>query len=171
LKALVVYESFWGNTAAVARAIAEGIGDARAVTTDEATDELVAVAEVIVAGAPLLGFSLPREEMRRTLPETERRAPNPPDTSHPSMRTWLEHLGGLQGGPRQAGAAFETRISWSPGSAAKSIEQALTGAGYEMVASPGKFVVTGKYGPLKDGELARARRWGEEIAARMAASR
>jgi flavodoxin len=35
MKALVVYESLWGNTAAIARAIAEGIGpDAQALATD-----------------------------------------------------------------------------------------------------------------------------------------
>ena len=38
MKAVVVYESHWGNTAAVARAVAEGLGHgARALTTDEAT--------------------------------------------------------------------------------------------------------------------------------------
>ena len=38
MKAIVVYESHWGNTAAVARAIAEGIGpDAHVLSTDEAT--------------------------------------------------------------------------------------------------------------------------------------
>ena len=38
MKAVVVYESHWGNTAAVARAVAEGIGpDAMALNTDEAT--------------------------------------------------------------------------------------------------------------------------------------
>jgi flavodoxin len=37
MKAIVVYESHWGNTEAVARAIAEGIGpDAEAMTTDQA---------------------------------------------------------------------------------------------------------------------------------------
>jgi flavodoxin len=34
MKAIVVYESLWGNTAAIARAIAEGIGlEARALST------------------------------------------------------------------------------------------------------------------------------------------
>jgi len=33
MKAIVVYESLWGNTAAIARAIAEGIGDKSAQET------------------------------------------------------------------------------------------------------------------------------------------
>ena len=105
--ALVVYESFWGNTAAIARAIADGIGGARLLSTDEATSDLVAAADLIVAGAPVLGFRLPTEEMRKSLPRTEWRAPTPPDTSHQSMRAWIEAL--PQG--RGVGAAFETRVS------------------------------------------------------------
>ena len=46
MKAVVVYESLWGNTAAVARAIAEGIGpQAQALCTDEASADVVAPAE------------------------------------------------------------------------------------------------------------------------------
>ena len=46
MKAIVVYESHWGNTAAVARAIAAGIGpEAQALSTAEATAEVLATAE------------------------------------------------------------------------------------------------------------------------------
>jgi hypothetical protein len=161
--ALVVYESFWGNTAAIARAIADGIGGARLLTTDEATSDLVEAADLIVAGAPVLGFRLPTEQMRSSLPRTEMRAPTSPDVSHPSMRAWLEALPRGHG----VGAAFETRVSWSPGGSVKAIEQGLAAAGFATVAPAGKFVVKGRYGPLRDGELERARRWGEELASRM----
>jgi hypothetical protein len=159
VRALVVYESFWGNTAAIGRAIAEGIGDARAVTTDEAAAELVAGADLLVVGAPLLGFQLPTDAMRDSLP-TQRGTPRPADVSHPSMRSWLA----LLPSGRAACATFETRIWWSPGSAAKAIEKELAAAGYRPVATVGRFVVTGRYGPLKDGELDRARAWGAELA-------
>jgi flavorubredoxin len=165
--ALVVYESFWGNTAAIAGAIAEGIdeaiGDARLLTTDAATADLVAAAGLVVAGAPVLGFRLPTEGMRTSLPRSEARAPHPPDVSHRSMRSWLEALPHGHG----ACAAFETRISWSPGGSVKAIEKALAAAGFEVLAPAGKFVVTGRYGPLRDGELERARRWGAELASRV----
>ena len=162
--ALVVYESFWGNTAAIARAIAEGIGDARVLTTDEALPELVAAADLVVAGAPVLGFRLPTEGMRSSLPRTELRAPTPPDVSHRSMRSWLESL--TRG--RGAAAAFETRVSWSPGGSIKGIQNELADAGFEILAPGGKFIVTGRYGPLRDGELERARAWGAELASRVA---
>lgn len=163
MKSVVVYESFWGNTAAIARAIADGIGDALVLTTNQATPDVVADADLLIAGAPVLGFRLPTEQMRDGLPRTERRAPQPPDVGHPSMRSWLEHVPNGHG----AGAAFETRISWSPGGSVKAIERGLAAAGFATAGPAGKFVVTGRYGPLRDGELERARAWGAELASRV----
>ncbi len=161
MRAIVVYESLWGNTATIARAIAEGIGpDARPLTTDEATPAVVAEADLIVAGAPVLGFRLPSDAIRDSIATGERNAPTPPDLSHPSMRTWLA---GLPAGHAGA-AAFETRFRWSPGGATGGIESGFKGAGYRPMAKAQKFVVTGKYGPLREGEVERARRWGEELA-------
>jgi hypothetical protein len=161
MKAIVVYESHWGNTAAIARAIAEGIGpEARAVSTAEASGEALAAADLIVAGAPLLGFSLPTEQMIEGLGAEAGKAPTPPDLSHPSLRSWLD---GLSRGSGLA-AAFETRIWWSPGSAAKTILGKLEAAGYRPAAKAERFIVKGRYGPLRDGELERARAWGVELA-------
>jgi hypothetical protein len=163
VKAIVVYESHWGNTAAVARAIAEGIGpEARALSTAEAAGPALADADLIVAGAPLLGFSLPTEPMVTGL-ANEIKAPAPADLSHPTMRSWLE---GLPKGNARA-AAFETRIWWSPGSAAKAALGMLEKAGYGPIAKPQRFIVTGRYGPLKDGELERAKTWGAELSQAM----
>jgi hypothetical protein len=160
MKAVVVYESLWGNTAAVARAIAEGFGpEASALPTDAATPELVAEADLIVAGAPVLGFSLPSDKMRQSVASSEAGAPTPPDLAHPSMRSWRA---GLPHGRGQA-AAFETRIWWSPRGATGDIEKGLGRAGYATAAKAHKFVVNDKYGPLRDGELDRAREWGREL--------
>jgi hypothetical protein len=161
VKAIVVYESLWGNTAAIAKAIAEGIGpEARALSTAEATPEDAAGADLIVGGAPLLGFSLPNEAIRDGIRTNPGNGATPPDLSAPLMRSWLDGL------PRGSGACagFETRIWWSPGSAAKTIASKLKAAGYRPIAGPGKFIVTGKYGPLKDGEIERARAWGAQLA-------
>ena len=164
MHAIVVYESHWGNTAAIARAIAEGIGpEVRALSTAEATGEVIAGADLIVAGAPLLGFSLPTEGMLKGLAGNASRDPTPPDLSHPSMRAWLDAL------PKGAGgaASFETRIWWSPGSAAKAILGKLEALGYRPVAKAQRFVVQGKYGPLRDGEQERAKAWGAALAQAM----
>ena len=51
MNAVVVYESLWGDTAAVAAAVAEGLGGgARAMSTAQATSEVVGAADLIVAG-------------------------------------------------------------------------------------------------------------------------
>lgn len=159
MKAIVVYESHWGNTAAVARAIAEGLGEgAVAMSTAEATAEVLADVELIVAGAPILGFSLPTKEMVKSLSGPQYNDP-PPDLSHPAMREWLCGL------PHASGraAAFETRIWWSPGSSAKAILKSLETLGYHAIDEPAKFIVQDRYGPLKEGELERALQWGQEL--------
>ena len=119
MKAIVVYESLWGNTAAIARAIAEGIGpEARALSTAEATAAVTADADLIVAGAPLHAFRLPTDKIRNTLAtKKDEKAPTPPNLSHPSMRTWLVSLSKGKG----KATSFETRFKWSPGGAAGAI--------------------------------------------------
>ena len=64
MRAIVVYESHWGNTAAVARAIGEGIGpETRVLPTDGVTPEVLAAADLVIAGAPTMAFRLPTESM------------------------------------------------------------------------------------------------------------
>jgi hypothetical protein len=164
MKAIVVYESHWGNTAAVARAIAEGFGpNAQALTTDEATGATMDSVDLIVAGAPLLGFALPTEGMLKSLGDNAGNDPVPPDLSHPSMRSWLAKVPNGHG----CAAAFETRIWWSPGSSAKAILHKLEESGYQPLAKPQRFLVKDKYGPLVEGEIERARTWGAELAQAM----
>jgi hypothetical protein len=166
--ALVVYESHWGNTAAVARAIADGLGPGtRACTTDEVTPEMVVHADLLVAGAPVIAFRLATESAREGIARNEAGAPRPPDVIHPSLRDWLDAL------PSAASlsAAFETRIWWSPRGAAGDIEQRFKKAGYRPIAKAAKFVVTGTYGPLREGELERARAWGKALRDSMANGR
>lgn len=161
MNAIVVYESLWGNTAAIARAIAEGLGpNARALSTAEAGPEAVAGADWIVAGSPLFAFRLPTDDIRETIRKKAATFATPPDLSHPSLRRWLESL------PPGAGrsAAFETRIWWSPGGATGAILKSLKSAGYAPAARGKRFRVTGMTGPLKPGEIDRARAWGAHLA-------
>jgi hypothetical protein len=160
MKAIVVYESLWGNTAAVARAIAEGLGpEARALSTAEATPAELAEADLVVAGAPVMAFSLPTEQIRENQAKNPGKAP-PPDLSHPSMRSWLKAL--APGGGRYA--AFETRVWWSPGGATGGIARGMEQVGYSPVAKPHRFIVTGGPNSLRAGELEKARAWGAELA-------
>ena len=118
----------------------------------------------IVAGSPVLGFKLPTEAARQGARDNPGgRPPRPADLSHPSMRSWLE---GLPVGHGRS-AAFDTQVRGPFGKAAPAIAEALEAAGYERLADPVGFVVKGKFGPMRKGELERAREWGSELAARM----
>ena len=161
MKAVVVYESYWGNTAAVARAIAEGLGSgARAMSTAEAVGEALADVDLIVAGSPIIAFRLPTEKTRRDMAAKPGKAPSPPDLSHPAMRAWLEAL------PKGKGraAAFETGFKLSPGGSANAILKLLESRGYQPSAKKERFLVKGSFGPVREGELGRAKSWGAELA-------
>lgn len=161
MKALVVYESHYGSTAKIAEAIAEGIGpEAQALNTTEATPDVVAQAELVVAGAPVMAFNLPSDAMLANVAK-DTKAPFAPDLAHPSLRDWLERL------PHgsAAAASFETRLRWSPGGATSAIDERFHKAGFRTIAKAGKFVVKGSYGPLREGEVERAREWGATLAA------
>jgi hypothetical protein len=161
MKVIVVYESLWGNTAAIARAIAEGLGPGTPVmSTAEGTGAALAGVDLIVAGSPLLQFSLPSDRTLQSIGAGQSRERVAPDLSQPSMRSWLNTLPAGSG----RSAAFETRLWWSPGSAAGAISRALEQLGYRPVARPQRFIVKGKYGPLREGELERAKQWGAELA-------
>ena len=163
LQAVVVSDSHWGNTEAVARAIAEGYGPAaRALTTDDACPEFIAAADLIVAGSPVMGFRLPTESMVNGL-RSERGATREAHTTSTPLRTWLDRLPAGRG----MHAAFETRIHWSPGGATGAIDKALEAVGYRRLSEARRFVVEGKYGPLREGELELARQWGGQLAAVM----
>ncbi|MDA3936971.1 MAG: flavodoxin [Actinomycetota bacterium] len=164
MKAVVVYESVWGNTATIARAIAEGIGnDTRALNTSEATPQALAGVDLVVGGAPLMAFTLPTESSRKQIGADPKHRDNPPNLSNPSMRAWLKALGAGSG----HGAGFETGFNWSPGSAAKRLAKGLSSAGYKTAMPHERFLVTGTYGPLRDGEIERAREWGATIAGKI----
>lgn len=163
MKAVVVYESLWGNTGQIAKAIADGLGgDAVALTTAQATPEALAGVDLVIAGAPVIAFNLTNENTRPRPGSLPPGMPKP-DVSHPMMRSWLAEL------PAGSGrcAAFETRVRGPFGHTTKTIRDMLESKGYACVADPLSAIVTGKYGPLKTGETDRARAWGAALAAKL----
>jgi hypothetical protein len=63
-------------------------------------------------------------------------------------------------------ATFDTKISkgFPTGSAARAAQKRLRRSGARIVSPAHNFTVLGGTGPLGDGELERARRWGRELA-------
>ena len=121
----------------------------------------VAGADLIVAGAPVLGFRVPSAKMLEMIRQSNEKVA--PDLSHPPMGAWLDALPAGKG----RSAAFETRIWWSPGGSTGGLERGLESKGYARLTKAQRFIVTGKYGPLREGELEKARAWGAELAQAM----
>ena len=81
----------------------------------------------------------------------------------PAVRQLIDSLPEREG---VAVACFDTRFEKSrilTGSAAKTMTKKLARKGYRVIAEPESCFVTDTEGPLKDGELERARRWGESL--------
>ena len=167
-RALVVYESIYGNTRAVAEAIAEGIGDgADARPPGEVDAATLDGADLLVVGGPThmhgLTSSMSRSMAAKAAEEESDVELDPAATAGPGLREWLS---GLSNAGARA-AAFDTRIDRSPtltGTAARGIAKRLRRRGYELIAVPESFFVDDSEGPLAEGELERARRWGQALA-------
>jgi hypothetical protein len=170
VRALLVYESMFGNTRAIALAVAEGIGTRMEVDTIEvgsAPRGLPADVALLVVGAPTHGHGMTTAESRAGAAD---RAGDRLVSRGTGLREWLDALPPVPS--TLPAAAFDTRIKgpgflW--GSAAKPAAKRLTELGFRLAAEPRDFLVGGPTGPMFDrlaeGELERAREWGVELAA------
>jgi hypothetical protein len=168
VRALVVYESMFGNTRNVALAIAEGIGTKMAVETVEvgaAPTVLPPDVTLLVVGGPthIHGMSTPKSRANAA-----ERAGGPVVSKESGMREWLA---ALRPGAAVAAAAFDTRSDgpmFLTGSAAKGAAKLLRKSGIREIEPPRSFVIDGSPGPLVDrvppGELEAARSWGVGLA-------
>jgi hypothetical protein len=167
MKALVVVESVFGNTRAVADAVARGLAHSYEVETVEAGDaptQLTGI-DLLVAGGPTHAFGLTSPASRRSAADQSGGAITEPG---PGLREWLTDL---EPGAGLACATFDTRMGalWLPGSAAAKAARALRSKGYLTIDRARTFRVGGMRGPLAEGETLRAEKWGADLAARCAA--
>jgi hypothetical protein len=166
MRALVVYESMFGNTRDVAAAVAEGMGTQLTVDLMEvsnAPEEIGEDVSLLVAGGPTHALGMSRARTRRQASEqVSEQSGEAVISDRIGLREWLERLGPGHG---LAAATFDTRVRRPriPGSAARRAEHQLKKHGYGIIRDAENFWVTGASGPLVDGERERARRWGEEI--------
>ena len=183
MRALVVYESLFGNTHTVAEAVASGMAQARpdldvrclpVAKVAGAADTALGDVDLLVVGCPThaLGMSSVRSRAgqlaKDRAQDPERR--HDPDAAGPGVRELMAVL--PRRTPSLRAAAFDTRLaSWFSGGAAGRIARGLRRAGAVVVGRPTGFIVEGMAGPLADGELERARAWGGELAAVLAADR
>ena len=161
-RALVVYESMWGNSEKVARAVADGVREVMPVEVVEASRAPTELADtdLVIAGGPTHAFSMSRVTTRRDA----RGQGAPLGCVESGMREWLQAL------PVERGrwfAAFDTRVTkvrHLPGSAARSAARASRRHGFTGAVDPESFYVLDVEGPLEDGELERAHLWGHAVA-------
>jgi hypothetical protein len=164
-QAVVIYESMFGNTAAVAEAVArglarEGVGVAcREVGAVDATE--AAAAGLLVLGAPTHTFSLSDTATRE---DAVRRGARSARTER-GLREWLATSSPAR--PGQVVATFDTRLVALRRLRAAGAEKAADLArrhGFVVVGEPAGFLVEGTQGPLVDGEIERAEAWGARLA-------
>jgi hypothetical protein len=162
MNAIVVYESMWGNTAAVARAVAEGLGEdtVLAEIADGAGMPPVVDAQLVVVGGPTHAFSMSRPSTRADALKQGARARN----TERGVREWLDSLPPSD----RPVATFDTRVAKVrrlPGSAARKAAKEVRRRHLGRVIDTESFYVEDVDGPLLDGELQRARDWGARLSA------
>jgi hypothetical protein len=153
MKALVVYESRYGNTALIARAVADALrerGSAHLLSVEDVAPPDLDGIDLLVVGGPTHAHGISS-----------------------ALGAWLKGVpvGQLRDLPF---AAFDTRFQiarFLSGSAARVIARRLKHLGARSIAAPESFFVTDGEGPLAAGENERAVVWARALAEQVAAVR
>jgi hypothetical protein len=161
VRALVVYESMFGNTQEIAQAIADGLATRMPVEVVEvgfAPTVLDGEIGLLVAGGPTHAFGMSRPSTRA---DAAKQAEHRVISTGDGLREWVELVSG-----HAAVATFDTRVARPrvPGSAARAAERRLRRRGFRVASKAASFYVQGTPGPLVPGETERARQWGEQLA-------
>jgi len=155
MKTLVIYDSVYGNTEKIARAIGEGLAskseDVKVVSTTEASSSELDVHDLLVIGSPTHGG--------RTSPDMKEFLGEIPDGSLRNLKVGAFDT--RTGGKNQK--LWVRMITGVLGFAAGRIGKVLEQKGGDLVAEPEGFNVIDKEGPLEKGELDRALKWGKGI--------
>lgn len=176
MRALVVYESMYGNTSRVAAAIARGLATSTDVVTlpvGQVGPDDVARADLVVVGGPTHAHGMSRPTTRKAAVD---QAADPgagleveEGAAATGVREWLGSLGRSD----TLAAAFDTRVKAPAaftGRASKGIGRELRKHGFRLVAEPESFLVT-KDNHLEAGEEARAAGWGRSLVHDLAVAR
>src|SRR3954452_12690504 len=165
MRALVVYESMFGNTEEVAHAVGKGLAahlEVQVTEVAKAQSPVTELVDLIVVGGPTHPVSMSRPESRE---EAVHRGATHGSTDL-GIREWLASLHHGQHSERVA--TFDTRVTRArrlPGSAARKAARAARKDGYPSAGKPESFFVEGTSGPLSPGELDRAVVWGDLLGA------
>jgi len=164
LRALVVYESMFGNTETIARAVTDTLRlDGFAVEVHEVRDapaDAPGAVDLLVVGAPTHAFSLSRPSTRADAVQQGA----PAGRADRGLREWLGTATGRAG---LAVAVFDTRAAKArrlPMSGGRKAARLARQRGFTLLGTPVGFVVEDLKGPLAAHETERAARWAQSIA-------
>jgi flavodoxin len=142
MKTLIIYDSFFGNTKLLAETIGKELGNnTKVIHVTDFKEEYLNGVGLLILGSPILGWR-PSEKTTAFL-----------------MSFGKDQLKGIKV------ATFDTRMKIViHGDATKKMSEMLSNLGAEVIVEPNWFVVTGKEGPLAEGELERAKEWAKQIS-------
>jgi Flavodoxin len=176
MKITIVYESMFGNTQEVAEAIGDGVrraqpdAEVECVAVADASPELIKSSDLLVVGGPthIRGMTSGFSRKMGVSGEEKAEAKGEPthemeeDAEGPGVREWFDVLPEVKNGGQAA--AFDTRLpSPMAGGAARGIARRLRRHGYHLVSDPEGFVLDDAYGPMRSGEIERAKEWGAQL--------
>ena len=166
MKALVLYESMYGNTAAIGEAIAASLRahgmEVDAGPISKSQPSTVGGFDLLVVGGPTHMHGMSRTATRKAALEDKKNTFDEPNAG-PGLRDWLSDL---PAGDGRLAAAFDTRFDKPrilTGSAANGIAHRLEGRGYRLVEAPESFFVTTD-NELEPGQAEHAEMWGARLA-------
>jgi menaquinone-dependent protoporphyrinogen IX oxidase len=157
MKALVLYDSVFGNTQKVAEAIASALAARAQVELAKASHQplpKLADIDLLVVESPTRGFR-PTEDVAAFLKSIPRKGLAAKSVAAFDTRFKADEV-------KSAMTRFVVKTG---GYAAKRIASTLTKAGGALAAPPEGFYVEDIEGPLKAGELNRAAAWASSLLA------
>jgi hypothetical protein len=168
MKALIVYESMYGNTHVVASEIAAALRPTFEVTlvpVKDATQELVSACDFLVCGGPTHAHGMSGGLTRRAAIDAAHKPDSHLDVDDaaagPGLREWFNNIAHRH----VAAAAFDTRVDGAAaltGRASLGIARRLRRHGYALIAPPESFLVD-KNNHLLPGELEHAAAWAATL--------
>ena len=165
-RAIVVFESMFGNTEQVAVAVADGLKTEGVPTAvfevSTAPADLPPSVDLVVVGAPTHAFSLSRPKTRS---EAVRQGADETKAAI-GLREWLENVRPPSDRPVHV-AVYDTRatqVRRLPAAAGPSAARLARRRRFARVDRPVAFLVADMQGPLVDGEIDRATSWGRSLA-------
>ena len=173
MRAVVVYESMFGNTHEVAEQIATGLRprfDVAVLPVGDAIGQILTDLDLLVVGGPTHAHGMSRHSTRAAAVSQAGDDPDldaEPGADGPGLREWFHGLPPDHGTPA---AAFDTRFDAAPlltGRAAKVIAKQLDHHGFDVVAEPVSFLID-KQNHLMAGQAELARAWATSLAGMLA---